>query len=221
MREGREHTLLGPTTAHRPLLFHRIRSPHIFKAQWEREGRGHYTLVQTREVRHRAGEGLAQVGEAPRSQAPHSWLVRESGSIITRILMVDNSPFTICHLGCIPPNWFYIIFLQFLERSLLPIKCMWSRELQNPFSLTAYSEIETPELVQSSRKSLEHYHSTLSSHLKLWSNPRLQLKCWNTKWKWWSFITSLKVSLHLIPLKCPRSHCWSQQINSNGKSGGD
>lgn len=34
----------------------------------------------------------------------------------------------------------------------------------------------------------------------------MPLKCWNTKWKWWSFIMSYKVSLHLKSFKRPRSH---------------
>lgn len=64
---------------------------------------------------------------------------------------------------------------------------MLSRQQEVLFYLTAQSEIESPETLAFGRKSsrkIRHCHSkleTFSSHLKLWSNPRLQLKYWNAK----------------------------------------
>lgn len=130
-----------------------------------KESRCGHTIVQTRKVGHREDEGLAQRGDAPwclgcilgSDTLTHTVsLIWETASTITRILVVHSSLCITHHLCCISPNWCYIIFLPFLERSLLPIKHMVSRLQQSLFHLTESSERETPKLVQSNRKSLEH-----------------------------------------------------------------
>lgn len=214
MREGREHTLLGPTVAHhlRPYQI----SPYPQSTVGKRgQVSSHHCADDESEARGGWGTSSAR-GSTRGLQAtslglciPHSHGVMHlwDGPIITRILIVHNSP---CHhlpsVLCLTQ----LVLLSFptLSRKSLSTNQMhvYQTAINFPFDWIIWNRnsrdpgIWYRAVGKSQSTIIPFFHHMWNSDLTPGYNKTLKCKSW-------SFIMSYKLSSHVKPLKYPGSHC--------------
>lgn len=156
MREGREHTLLGCTPAHRLPVFkaHRIKS-HL-KAQWEREQvSSHHFADKDNEAQ--GGWGTCPARESTHVSGPQAWALRSSltlhnwspvrqapSELASRSQLTVYHPPSVLHFAQLVLHYFPTVSRKILSTNQMHVK----QTATNPFSFDWIIWNRTPESLE-------------------------------------------------------------------------